>query len=232
MTCCSAVCYQCSCTQDCPLALSQVATDQRGGTGSCTALCALTTGEKPDSSASLSLSVSAVGSSPAAGSLFPCRSMRKRRKALRETEGILCLYTPLSHYLYYPGKLHRFPRSPRSPETTVTCCSHSLFPGSRAQVALPITPTSQPVFPCSTAAFHHTVSADLLPRCPFARAPPWEYGTPEKLRVKLGPYSSSHACGAASLLSYCSPVSSGQAPNACTSSGSARDRPPEARAEC
>lgn len=37
----------------------------------------LTIGEKPDSSASLSLSlsVSAIGSSPAMGSLFPCRSV-------------------------------------------------------------------------------------------------------------------------------------------------------------
>lgn len=56
---------------------TQLATDQTGRTGSCSALHVLTTGEKPDSSASLSLSVSAVGSSPAAGSLFPCRSRRK-----------------------------------------------------------------------------------------------------------------------------------------------------------
>lgn len=38
----------------------------------------LTTGEKPASSASLSLSVSASGSSPPGGAFFPCRSRKAR----------------------------------------------------------------------------------------------------------------------------------------------------------
>lgn len=44
-------------------------------------------------------------------------------------------------------------------------------------VALPIILQFQSVSPCSAAAFHHTLLADMLSHCPFARAPPWEYGT-------------------------------------------------------
>lgn len=120
---CSAVCYHCCCTQTTPW-LSSCYRPDRGGTGSCQSLCALTTGEKPDSSASLSLSVSAVGSSPAAGSLFPCRSVRKRRKVLHDTEGTFCLYTSLSPTSATLWKCTGFLK------TSITYCSHVLFSGS------------------------------------------------------------------------------------------------------
>lgn len=156
--------------------------------------------------------------------------MRKTRNALHETEGILCLYTSLSHYFYYPVKLHRFPRSPGFPETTVTSCFHLLLPGSLAQFLSP-EPSSFSLFsPAPLQLFTTQCWQMWSPIVPLLGHHPGSTA-PAKVR-EVGPYSSSHACGAASLPSYCSPVSSGRAPNVCTSSGSARGIPPGARAEC
>lgn len=162
---CSAGCYHCCCTQTTPW-LSSCYRPERRDWLLLQALCALTTGEKPDSSASLSLSVSAVGSSPAAGSLFPCRSVRKRRKALHDTEGIFCLYISLSPTS--PMKVHRVPGDKQN---LLLLCA-VLRTTWEHTVALHITLKLPPLFPYSSAACHHTVLADIVSYCPFATAPP------------------------------------------------------------
>lgn len=224
MTCCSAVHYQCSCTQTIPW-LSSCYRPEKRDWFLHSSLCSYHWGEARQLCLTLTLCL-------CCWLITCCRltlplSLYKKRKALHETEGILCFYTLLSHYFYSPVKLHRFPRCPSFPETTVALICRTICPA-----ALPVTLKFQSAFPCSAAAFHHTMLAklpsltvSLLGLQPGSTAP-------EKVRVKSGPYSSSHACGAVSPPSYCSPVSSGQAPNVCTSSGSAHGRPPEARAEC
>lgn len=72
---------------------------------------ALTSGEYPDSSASLSLSVSAIGSLPASGSLFPWRPVEKNRRnaswCSREVKHIVTrpaygnMYWKVSHKLHF-----------------------------------------------------------------------------------------------------------------------------------
>lgn len=68
-------------------------------------------------------------------------------------------------------------RKPKVPRDNCNLLFSFAVPRITCPIALPIALKLQSVFPCSPAAFHHTLLADLLSHCPFARAPPWDYGT-------------------------------------------------------
>lgn len=79
--------------------------------------------------------------------------------------------------LLLPCETAQVSQKPKVPRDNCNLLLSFDIPRITCPVTLPITLKFQSVFPCSAAAFHHTVPADLLSHCPFARAPPWEYGT-------------------------------------------------------
>lgn len=133
--------------------------------------------------------------------------------------------------LLLPRETAQASQSPRLPKTSVICCSHLLFAESPAQLLSPLPSIFSLFCPALLQPFTTRCCQMCFPTAPLLRLCPGSTAQ-EKGIEKVGPYFSSHVCGAVSLPSYCSPVSSGQAPNVCTSSGSARGRPPVARAEC
>lgn len=76
--------------------------------------------------------------------------------------------------LLLPCETAQVSQKPRVPRDNYNLLLSFAVPRITGPVALPRTLKFQPVFPCSTAAFHHTVLADVVSYCPSARAPHWE----------------------------------------------------------